>query len=259
MRVALFVTCLADTLFPQVGRATVAVLERLGHQVEFPPGQTCCGQMHVNTGYQRQALPLIRRYADTFSGYDAIVIPSGSCTGSVRHQHAMVARRLGDEGLARAAEAVAARTFELSELLVDVLGVEDVGAHYPHRVTYHPTCHSLRLLGVGDRPLRLLRHVAGLDLVELPDAETCCGFGGTFAVKNPDVSTAMLADKMRNVLATGAEACTAGDSSCLMHIGGGLSRLRAGTRTVHLAEILASTRVGRAGGAQASTVPEARR
>jgi L-lactate dehydrogenase complex protein LldE len=241
VRVALFVTCLADTLFPQAGRATVELLERLGHRVEFPAAQTCCGQMHVNTGYQRLALPLIRRYVETFEAYEAIVIPSGSCTGSVRHQHAMVARRLGEEDLARRAGEVAARTFELSELLVDVLGVEDVGAYYPHRVTYHPTCHSLRLLRVGERPLRLLRKVTGIDLVDLPAAETCCGFGGTFAVKNADVSTAMLADKMRNILATGAEVCTAGDSSCLMHIGGGLSRLRAGTRTVHLAEILAST------------------
>jgi L-lactate dehydrogenase complex protein LldE len=124
---------------------------------------------------------------------------------------------------------------------VDVLGVTDVGAYYPHRVTYHPTCHSLRLLRVGDRPLRLLREVRGLDLVELPDAESCCGFGGTFALKNPDVSTAMLADKMSNVLATRAEVCSAGDSSCLMHIGGGLSRLHTGVRTVHLAEILAAS------------------
>ena len=241
MRIALFITCLADTLYPNVGRATVALLERLGHQVEFPQAQTCCGQMHVNTGYLRDALPLVRRYAEVLGGYEAIVVPSGSCTGSVRHQHAMVARHYGDEDLARRAEAVASRTFELSEFLTDVLGLEDVGAYYPHRVTYHPTCHSLRLLRVGDRPLRLLRHVAGLDLVELPDAEVCCGFGGTFAVKNADVSTAMLADKMRSVLATRAEVCTAGDSSCLMHIGGGLSRLNAGTRTVHLAEILAST------------------
>jgi L-lactate dehydrogenase complex protein LldE len=217
------------------------VLERLGHTVEFPAGQTCCGQMHVNTGYQREALPLIRRYVDTFEPHQVIVAPSGSCVGSIAHQHALVARAHGEEELARRAEAVAARTFELSQLLVDVLGVEDVGAHYPHRVVYHPTCHSLRLLRVGDRPLRLLRAVSGIDLVPLPAAEECCGFGGTFAVKNPDVSTAMLADKMRNVLATGAEVCTAGDSSCLMHIGGGLSRLRAGVRTVHLAEILAAT------------------
>jgi L-lactate dehydrogenase complex protein LldE len=242
MRVALFVTCLADTLFPQAGRATVALLERLGHRVDFPRAQTCCGQMHVNTGYQGQALPLIRRFADTFAGYEAVVVPSGSCAGSVRHQHAMVARRFGDSDLAERAEDVAARTFELSVFLTDVLGLDDVGAHYPHRVTYHPTCHSLRLLRVGDRPLRLLRHVDGIDLVELPDADGCCGFGGTFAVKNADVSVAMLADKMRNILTTRAEACVAGDSSCLMHIGGGLSRLNAGVRTVHLAEVLASTR-----------------
>jgi L-lactate dehydrogenase complex protein LldE len=244
VRIALFVTCLADTLFPEVGRSTVTLLERLGHQVEFPQAQTCCGQMHVNSGYAREALPLVRRYVETFEPYQVIVAPSGSCAGSVRHQHAMVARRCGDEELARRAESVGGRTYELSQLLVDVLGAEDVGAYYPHRVTYHPTCHSLRLLGVGDRPARLLRQVRGLDLVELPDAEVCCGFGGTFALKNADVSTAMLADKMRGVLSTRAEVCTAGDSSCLMHIGGGLSRLRTGVRTVHLAEILASTQNG---------------
>ncbi len=187
--------------------------------------------MHVNTGYQRDALPVVRHHVDVFEPYDAVVAPSGSCVGSVRHQHARVARRAGDEALARRAEAVAPRTYELSELLVDVLGVEDVGASYPHRVTYHPTCHSLRMLRVGDKPLRLLRQVRGIDLVELPAADPCCGFGGTFALKNADTSTAMLADKMRHVLATGAEVCTAGDSSCLMHIGGGLSRLRAGVRT----------------------------
>ena len=240
MRVALFVTCLVDAMFPAAGKATVQLLERLGHRVEFPPRQTCCGQMHVNTGYQRQALPLIRNHVEAFAGYDAIVAPSGSCVGSVRHQHAMVARRAADGELADRAAAVADRTYELSQFLVDVLGVEDVGAHFPHRVTYHPTCHSLRLLGVGERPVRLLRAVRGIDLVELPDAQSCCGFGGTFALKNAEVSTAMLADKMRHVLDTGAEYVAAGDSSCLMHIGGGLSRLRTGVRTVHLAEILAA-------------------
>ncbi|MDX6201441.1 MAG: L-lactate dehydrogenase complex protein LldE [Frankiales bacterium] len=241
MRIALFATCLVDTLFPDVGRATVTLLERLGHEVDFPSGQTCCGQMHVNTGYQPEALPLVRRYVETFEPYEVVVAPSGSCVGSIRHQHAMVARKYGDESLALRAEAVAARTYELSELLVDVLGVEDVGATYPHRVTYHPTCHSLRMIRVADKPVRLLRQVRGIDLVELPSADVCCGFGGTFAVKNAEVSTAMLADKMANVLSTGAEICSAGDSSCLMHIGGGLSRLSTGVRTVHLAEILAST------------------
>ncbi|WP_041939331.1 MULTISPECIES: (Fe-S)-binding protein [Frankia] len=241
MRIALFVTCLVDALFPRVGQATTELLERLGHEVVFPAGQTCCGQMHTNTGYAREAVELVRHHVDVFADADVVVTPSGSCAGSVRHQHAALARDAGDDALARRAEAVAARTYELSELLVDVLGVSDVGAYYPHRVTYHPTCHSLRLLRVGDRPLRLLRQVAGMTLLELPEAETCCGFGGTFAVKNAPTSTAMLADKMRHVLGTGAEVATAGDASCLMHIGGGLTRLRAATRTVHLAEILAST------------------
>jgi L-lactate dehydrogenase complex protein LldE len=241
MKIALFATCLADTLFPEAAKATVRLLERLGHEVRFPGAQTCCGQMHVNTGYQRDALPLVRGYVDTFAPYDVVVAPSGSCVGSIRHQHAMVARNFDDEALAVRAEAIAARTYELSELLVDVLNVDDVGAYFPHRVTYHPTCHSLRMLRVGEKPLRLLRNVRGIDLVELPDADQCCGFGGTFAVKNADTSTAMLADKMRNVLGTHAEVCTAGDSSCLMHIGGGLSRLKTGVRTLHLAQILAAT------------------
>jgi L-lactate dehydrogenase complex protein LldE len=250
VKIALFVTCLGDVLYPSVGKSTVAVLERLGHQVVFPADQTCCGQMHTNTGYARNAAGLVKHHVEVFEralaqGCEAIVAPSGSCVGSVRHQHADVARRAGDERLAERAEAVAARTFELSELLVDVLGVEDVGAAYPHRVTYHPTCHSLRMLHVGDKPLRLLRRVRDLDLVELPAADSCCGFGGTFAIKNAATSTAMLTDKMRAVLDTGAEVVTAGDASCLMHIGGGLSRLDAGVRTVHLAEILASTDDGR--------------
>jgi L-lactate dehydrogenase complex protein LldE len=241
VRIALFATCLADTLFPAAAKATVLLLERLGHEVVFPSEQTCCGQMHVNTGYQKEALPLVKRYVDTFAGYDVVVAPSGSCVGSIRHQHAMVAARYGTAGLAARAESVGARTYELSELLIDVLKVEDVGAYYPHRVTYHPTCHSLRMTRVGDKPMRLLRQVRGLDLVELPAAEQCCGFGGTFSLKNAETSTAMLADKMSNIVATGADVCSAGDASCLMHIGGGLSRLRTGVKTVHLAEILAST------------------
>jgi len=255
MKIALFITCLADAMFPEVGRATVRVLERLGHEVDFPAAQTCCGQMHVNTGYQKQAFPLVERFAEVFEPYDAVVAPSGSCVGSVRHQHAMLADRFGPslrqaqdrlgsgrEELRARVAAVAAKTYELSELLVDVLGVTDVGAYFPHKVTYHPTCHSLRMLRVGDKPTKLLRAVDGLELIELKDAEQCCGFGGTFAIKNSGTSTAMLGDKMRNVLDTGAEVCCAGDSSCLMHIGGGLSRIRAGARTVHLAQILASTR-----------------
>jgi L-lactate dehydrogenase complex protein LldE len=246
MRVAVFATCLVDTMVPQVASATAVLLARLGHEVVVPPGQACCGQMHVNTGYRREAVPIVANHVRAFAGalsseVDAIVAPSGSCVASIHHQQADVLRRAGETGLADDAAALAERTYELSQFLVDVLGVTDVGAYYPHRVTYHPTCHSLRMLHVGDRPLRLLRAVRGLELVELPGADQCCGFGGTFAVKNADTSTAMLADKMANVLSTHAEVCTAGDASCLMHIGGGLSRLRSGTRTVHLAEILAST------------------
>jgi L-lactate dehydrogenase complex protein LldE len=241
MKIALFITCLADAMFPEIGRATVTLLERLGHSVVFPPDQTCCGQMHVNTGYQKQAMPMVERFADVFGPHDAVVAPSGSCVGSVRHQHAMLAERFGSSTLLDQVNAVAAKTYELSELLVDVLGVTDVGAYFPHKVTYHPTCHSMRMLRVGDRPTRLLAAVQGLQLIELGDADQCCGFGGTFAIKNSDTSTAMLTDKMRNVLDTGAEICSAGDSSCLMHIGGGLSRIRAGASTLHLAQILAST------------------
>ncbi len=225
MRVALFVTCLADTFAPRTGRATVTLLERLGCTVEFPAAQTCCGQLHANSGYLRHARPLGRHHNEIFAGYDAVVAPSGSCVAHVRQTD----------------PEPAAPTYELSEFLVGPLGVTDVGAYFPHRVTHHPTCHSLRMLGVGDGPLRLLRAVRGLELVELPAAQECCGFGGTFAIKNAETSTAMLADKMRHVTQTGAEVLTAGDNSCLMHIGGGLSRLRAGVRPVHLAEILAST------------------
>jgi L-lactate dehydrogenase complex protein LldE len=243
MRIALFATCLGDAMFPDVSRATVAVLERLGHTVVFPAGQTCCGQMHVNSGYLDEAAPLVGHHVETFENAlqtcDAVVAPSGSCVGSVRHQHAMVARAKGTPELAERAQQVAARTYELSELLVDVLGVTDVGAYYPHRVTYHPTCHSLRMLKVGDAPVRLLRAVRGLDLVELPAADQCCGFGGTFAVKNADTSTAMLTDKLRRIIDTGADVCAAADNSCLMHIGGGLRHSRAGVRVMHLAEILA--------------------
>lgn len=243
MRIALLATCLADALFPQAAIAVVDLLERLGHEVVFPSDQTCCGQMHINTGYLVEATALVRNHVELFEscGCEVIVAPSGSCVSSVRHQHAWVARRAGDERLAQRAEAVAARTYELSELLIDVLGVDDVGSYYPHRVTYHPTCHSLRMLRIGEKPLQLLRHVRGLTLVELPNADTCCGFGGTFAIKNADTSTAMLADKMACILESGAEICTAGDSSCLMHIAGGLNRMRTGVRTVHLAQILAST------------------
>ncbi len=224
MRVGLFVTCLGDTLFPEAPQAVVRVLERLGHEVEFPSEQTCCGQLHANSGYHNEAAALAQRFEGIFEDFDAVVSPSSSCVGMIREYR----------------PALASHVFEFSEFLVNRLGVEDVGASFPHRVTYHPTCHSLRVAKVGDAPLRLLRAVRGLELVELPEATECCGFGGTFAVKNAETSTAMLADKCEAVISTGAEVCTAVDNSCLMQIGGGLARRQGGVRTMHLAEILAS-------------------
>ena len=246
MRIALFATCIADSMFPQAPQATVAILERLGHEVVFPESQVCCGQMHANTGYFTQASSLIRNHVRTFEPvldgeWDAVVVPSGSCAGATRHEQALVAEHVGDSALARRSKEVAARTYELSELLIDVLGVTDVGASFPHRVTYHPTCHSMRIAKVGDRPLRLLEAVDGIDLVPLPDAEVCCGFGGTFCVKNPDMSSTMAADKARHIRETGAEYVVGWDNSCLLNIGGVLSRQNAGVKTIHLVEVLANT------------------
>jgi len=223
MRIALFVTCIGDAMFPEAGRATVAVLERLGHEVVFPAEQTCCGQMHLNSGYAAAADRLARRFKEIFAGIDAVVSPSSSCVGTMREHFGLE------------------NVYELSEFLVHELGVEDVGARFAHRVTYHPTCHSLRVLRVGEAPYRLLEHVRGLELVELPRGCECCGFGGTFSVKNSETSTAMLADKCAAIESTGAKYCTALDASCLMQIGGGLSRARSPVRPIHLAQILTST------------------
>ena len=241
MQVALFITCFNDTLFPNVGIATTRLLERLGLKVDFPEAQTCCGQMHFNTGYQRETIPLVRHFIEVFGAAEVIVAPSASCVGMVRDLYPRVAALSGDAALIEAVDQLVPHVYELSEFLVKRLDIIDVGAYYPHRVTYHPTCHSLRVLHVGDVPLQLLRAVKGIDLVELPDARECCGFGGTFAVKNADTSLAMLSDKMRCVLDTRAEVLCSADTSCLLHIGGGLHRQRAGVTTVHLAEILANT------------------
>jgi len=240
-RASLFVPCYVDTLFPETGVAMVRLLERLGVDVDFPSGQTCCGQMHVNTGYQAEVVPLVRRFVDVFGGADTIVAPSASCVATVRHMYAGMAERSGDAALIASVDDVVPRVRELSEYLIDDLGVDDVGAHFPHAVAFHPTCHSVRMLHVGDRPQRLLRKVGGIRLREMPRAEQCCGFGGTFAVKNPEVSAAMLADKVADVLNAEVEVVVASDDSCLMHVGGGLSRQRTGVRTLHLAQVLAST------------------
>jgi L-lactate dehydrogenase complex protein LldE len=245
VRVALFVTCFNDLLFPEVGRAVVRLLGRLGHEVEFPEAQTCCGQIHFNTGYRDDCVPLARRFVDTFAGYDAVVSPSASCVSMVRHYYDTVAEHARgrglDDRLATDVAAIGPRVHELSEFLVDVLGITDVGARFDGRVAFHPTCHSVRLLGVGDRPRRLLAEVEGISLVEIPGADECCGFGGTFAVKNSDTSVAIGLDKVEAILGTGADVLTAGDTSCLMHLGGLLTRRGSPVRVMHLAEILAST------------------
>ena len=240
MRIDLFITCYNDTLFPQVGMAVVRVLERLGHTVEFPRSQTCCGQMHYNTGYLPEALPLVRRFVDAFRDSEAVCVPSSSCVGMMREHYEKIALASGDKTLQSDVAALLPRVYEFTELLVHRLGVDDVGAVYPHRVTYHSSCHSLRNLHLGDIPFRLLRNVRDLDLIPLEFADRCCGFGGTFSIKNADVSGAMLEEKLQSILKTQAEVCTACDNSCLMHLAGALHRRRTNMRTEHIATILAS-------------------
>ena len=240
LRVALFITCYNDTLFPETGKAVVRVLERLGHTVEFPAGQTCCGQMHWNTGYQAEAMPLLSRFVEQFRHAEAVVSPSTSCVAMMHDHYPLMAERLKDKKLQAEVAELLPRVWEFSQFLTEKLGLEDVGAYYPHRVTYHASCHGLRSLHLGDGPMRLLRAVRGIDLVEIENLEQCCGFGGTFAIKNAEVSSAMLSEKVRGVLNTRAEAVTGCDNSCLMHIGGALHRERTGVHPVHLAEILAS-------------------
>jgi len=239
--ISLFIACYNDALFPDTGKAVVKVLERLGHTVEFRQAQTCCGQMHYNTGYRKDAHGLLRHFCDVFENAEVICCPSSSCVAMMRDHYPKMAAASGDARLTKQVESLLPRIFEFSELLVDKLGITDVGAFFPHMVTLHSSCHALRSLHIGEKPAELLRNVRGLTLVELPDSDQCCGFGGTFAVKNPDVSAAMLSDKTQCILGTRAEICTGGDNSCLMHIGGALSRQRTGVRTLHLAEILAGT------------------
>jgi len=238
MKVALFVTCLVDQLFPQVGEAMVTVLRRAGVTVDFPSAQTCCGQIAFNDGFWPEARPLARRFLETFGEADAIVAPSGSCVAMVRDFYSVLLQ--GEPELVERARDLGEHTYELCEFLVDVLHCDDVGAQFPHRVSYHPSCHGLRLLGVADQPLRLLTRVRGLTLIPLPHAEECCGFGGMFAVKFAALSGSMLRAKLDAIAETNAEVVTATDVSCLMHIVGGLSRSGGRTRTLHLAEILAA-------------------
>ncbi len=231
-------------LFPETGKAVVRVLERLGHAVEFRRQQTCCGQMHYNTGYQRDAFPMMLHFVKVFRDAETVCVPSASCVAMIRDHFPKMADRAGDASLRKAVDELVPRVFEFSELLTDRLGVTDVGAFFPHSVTLHTSCHAIRSLHIGDKPWRLLEHVRGIRLVELPRRDQCCGFGGTFAIKNADVSAAILSEKVESVLDTQAEVCAAVDNSCLMHIGGALSRQKAGVRCLHIAEILASTESG---------------
>ena len=241
LKVALFATCANDVMFPQTPIATVELLERLGCRVEFPEEQTCCGQIFTNTGYYDEAMGSVKSYLKAFEKYEYIVGPSGSCVGSVRHQHEMLARRDAGDAIGDRVAPVAARTYDISEFIVDVLGITDVGAYFPHRVTYHPSCHSVRVAKVGDKPMQLLKAVHGITVLDLPNSEQCCGMGGTFSLKNPDMSVAMASDKARNVASTGAEYLVAGDNLCLLNISGVLNRTRAGVKPIHLVEILART------------------
>jgi L-lactate dehydrogenase complex protein LldE len=227
-------------MFPDTCMATAKLLRRLGCEVAFPPGQTCCGQMFTNTGYFKEALGSVRACAKAFAPYDYVVGPSGSCVGSIREQHPMLAEMSGDTALQKAVEELVGKTYELTEFLIDVLGVEDVGAYFPHTVAFHQACHSLRITNLGDRPRRLMEKVRGLTLLPLEDDDQCCGFGGTFSVKNPDLSADMVSEKARCVRESGAEYLVTVDNACLMNIGGALHRDEVPVRTIHLAEILAS-------------------
>ncbi len=233
---SLFVTCIIDQLYPEVGVSVVRVLRKLGVTVDFPAGQTCCGQPLFNSGFASQARRLARRVLEEFRSSPYVVIPSGSCAAMVR----VFYQELFDDDPKLRAEAVelSSRVYEFSEFLTEVLGVTGIGAHRTGTVTYHPSCHLSRELGVGDGPERLLAEVEGLELVELPDRQTCCGFGGSFSVKYPHISEGMLSDKVSNIMSTGAETLTSCDMSCLMHIGGGLSRQQRPATVKHLAQLL---------------------
>ncbi len=237
-RVALFITCLGDQFFPQVGECVVRILRRVGAEVTFNPAQTCCGQPAFNTGYRDEARAVATRVLDLFDDADYVVAPSGSCTSMVRVFYPELFA--GDEKRLQKHAALRQRFFEFSEFLVNIMKVEDVGAKFPHRITYHDSCHLLRELGVEEEPRRLLRQVRGIDLVEMQDYKLCCGFGGTFSVKYPEVSVAMGEDKLRAARESGAEYLVANDSGCLMHLAGLIHRQGLPLRTLHLAEVLAN-------------------
>jgi L-lactate dehydrogenase complex protein LldE len=237
-RVSLFVTCIVDQLFPRVGMAMAEVLERVGYEVDFPEAQTCCGQPAFNSGFRNEARDVARHFLSVFSGSDYVVVPSGSCATMISHHFAELFPK--EPKMLEAVLAMAPRVLEFSSFLVDVAGVDDVGARLDEVVTYHDSCHALRELKIKDGPRRLLRRVRGLELREMDIAEECCGFGGTFSVKFDEVSGSMARTKIDSVVRTGASAVVSIDSSCLMQLQGALSRSGLPIRTMHLAEVLAS-------------------
>ncbi len=239
MKVSLFVTCLVDQFFPEVGMSAVNVLRRLGVEVDFPLAQTCCGQPAFNSGFSSEARELAKRFIGIFENSEYVVAPSGSCTSMVRVFYPELFK--DDPDLHQRAESLASRTYEFTEFLVNVLAVEDVGAAYQGKVALHQSCHLLRELNVRAEPQRLLRAVKGIELVELEHAEACCGFGGMFSIKYPHISGSILQDKIDCVEKSGADVVVASDVGCLMHIAGGLSRQSAAARTMHIAELLAKT------------------
>jgi L-lactate dehydrogenase complex protein LldE len=238
-KITLFIPCLVDAVCPHVGEAMVRVLERLGLELDCPTDQTCCGQPAFTSGFRREARVAARRFIGVFEGAGIIVSPSGSCVHMVRHHYAELFK--DDPAWRQRAEAIAARTFEFTEFLVDVLKVEDLGASYAGRATYHDSCHLLRGIRVKEQPRRLLRRVAGLELVEMKDSDYCCGFGGAFAVKYPDISGAMVNDKVDHIVNSGADIVVGCDTGCLLNIAGAVHRRRLPIKTMHIAQILAKS------------------
>ncbi len=237
-RPALFIPCLVDSSAPEVGEAVAAVLRRLGLEPVYPEGQTCCGQPAFNSGYRTAARAAAKHFIETFEAYEQVVCPSGSCVAMVRHHYAPLFEQ--DRHWAERSEKVARRTFEFTEYLVDVLGVEDLGASFSGRITYHDSCHLLNALGIFDQPRRLIGKVSGVDFVEMPDSDHCCGFGGSFSVKYPDISAALLEDKVKNIMASGADWVVGCDMGCLLNMEGMLHRKGLPVRVIHIAQLLAS-------------------
>ncbi|MDA8027032.1 MAG: (Fe-S)-binding protein [Actinomycetota bacterium] len=241
MKIGLMITCINDALYADTAIAVVKVLERLGHNIYFPEQQSCCGQMHLNSGYRKEGIELAKRSIAVFEEFDYVVSPSASCVGTIREVYHNAAVATGDHRFEEVTTTFSPKVFEFSEFLIDILEVEDVGASFPHKVAYHPTCHSLRVTKAGDRPMRLLNAVRNLQLIELEKSDSCCGFGGVFALKNSDTSIAMGSDKFTSVKKSGAEVLCSLDNSCLTHIGGIAEKMNSGLRVMHLAEILAQT------------------